>query len=119
MRGLEAIVPPSARVQLVWMRGYTYYLRRPYLLDSVFEEWRLAAALEGAPEPPDLTRALGTMGVTHLLVAEARLLRDGSSDTTPGRTATLRRRWERAVAEGAVTPRARWGGVVLYEVARP
>jgi Dolichyl-phosphate-mannose-protein mannosyltransferase len=115
MRALEAIVPPAGRVQLVWMRGYTYYLRRPYRLDSVFEEWRLAEALEGA----DLAAALRAAGVTHLLVGEPRLLRDGSSETTPGRTAALRRRWEQAVAEGAVVPRARWGGVVLYEVRAP
>ncbi len=119
MRALEAIVPPSSRVQLVWMRGYTYYLRRPFLFDSVFEEWRLASALDAAGEPADLARALRAMGVTHLLVAEPRLLRAGSSDTTPGRTEALRIRWERAVAEGALAPRGRWGGVVLYEVRAP
>ena len=48
MRALEALVPPTGRVALVWMRGYTYYLRRPYVLDSVFEEWRIAGALEAA-----------------------------------------------------------------------
>src|SRR5262249_2558059 len=103
----------------VWMRGYTYYLRRPYVLDSVFEEWRLAEALDRAPEPADLARALAAAGITHLLVSEPRLLHAGSSDTVPGRTAALRRRWERAVVEGALLPKARWGGVVLYEVRAP
>jgi 4-amino-4-deoxy-L-arabinose transferase-like glycosyltransferase len=116
MRALEALVPPSARIQLVWMRGYTYYLRRDYRLDAVFEEWRLAEALERAHDPADLARALRAAGVTHLLVNEQRLLRDGSSDTAPGRTVELRRRWEGAVAGGAVVPRGRWGSVVLYEI---
>ncbi len=116
MRALEALVPASARIQLVWMRGYTYYLRRAYRLDSVFEEWRLAEALEQAAEPGELARALADAGVTHLLVGENLLLRAGSSDTTPGRTAALRVRWERAIAAGVMVPRGRWGDVVLYEV---
>jgi hypothetical protein len=119
MRASEALVPPSGRIQLVWMRGYTYYLRRPYRLDPVFEEWRLAEALDGAQGPGDLARALRAAGITHLLVNEGRLLREGSSDTAPGRTETLRRRWERAVATGEVAARGRWGGVVLYKVAGP
>lgn len=119
MRSLEALVPASARIQLLGMRGYTYYLRRAYRLDSVFEEWRLAEALEGAAEPADLARALDAACVTHLLVAENRLLRAGSSDTTPGRTATLRARWERAIAAGAILARGQWGDVVLYEVRGP
>jgi hypothetical protein len=116
MRALEALVPPTGRVAIVWMRGYTYYLRRPYVLDSVFEEWRLAEAIEAAATPDDLARALAARGITHLLVNEPRLLRAGSADTKPGRTEALRARWERAVAAGSIAPRARWGGVVLYEV---
>ncbi len=119
MRSLEALVPPSGRVYLLWMRGYAYYLRRPYRLDSVFEEWRLAEALDAAPDPAELARALDAACVTHLLVGESRLLRAGSSDTAPGRTAALRRRWERAVADGALQLRARWGDVALYEVRAP
>ena len=113
--------PPDleGRVALVWMRGYTYYLRRPYVLDSVFEEWRIAEALDGAAAPSDFSRALAARGITHLLVNEPRLLRAGSSDTKPGRTEVLRRRWERAVAEGAIAERGRWGGIVLYEVRAP
>lgn len=117
MRELETYVPATSKILLVGMRGYTYYLRRPYRVDMVFEEWRLAETLEATREPADLAQALSAQGISFVLATDPRILRDGSSDTLPGRTVELRRRWERAIAEGMIAEVARWGEVSLYQVA--
>jgi 4-amino-4-deoxy-L-arabinose transferase-like glycosyltransferase len=113
---LEHLVPPDGKVWLIWMRGYSYYLRRPYLLDSVFEAYRLEKLLDQHESPPDQLAALHAEGVTHLLVHERFFLVDANADLTPGRTDRLRHRFETLVSRADLRPSSRWGPVVLYEV---
>jgi hypothetical protein len=116
MQAVDALVPQGARVWLVWMRGYTYYLRRPYRLDSVYEEWRLAELLDRATEPGDVPSWLRRDGVGYLLINERFFLQQGSADTSPGRTARLRGRFERLVQAGALRVVWRRNAVVLYAI---
>jgi len=115
MRELESIVPESGKVWLVWMRGYTYYLRRPYRLDSVFEAYRLEALLDETESPDDFQAALEDAGITHLLIHRDFFLVDGNADLEPGRTARLQRRFLRLVSAGLLPTAKKWGPVELYE----
>jgi hypothetical protein len=98
------------------MRGYTYYLDVPYKVDCVYEEWRFANLLDRSMNGAQFSRNLREEGATFLLVNESFFLRGGSSDTRPGRTAELRRRFEGLVAEGTLEPARRWDRVVLYRL---
>ena len=113
---LERLVPAEGKVWLVWMRGYTYYLRRPFRLDSVFEAYRLEGLLDAHEETADFVAALRADGVTHLLVHERFFLVDENAELTPGRTARLRRRFDRLTAQGYLRQVSRWGPVALYAV---
>jgi hypothetical protein len=115
-RELPSLVPPGERVWLLWMRGYTYYLDVPYKVDCVYEEWRFANLLDRSMNGAQFSRNLREEGATFLLVNESFFLRGGSSDTRPGRTAELRRRFEGLVAEGTLEPARRWDRVVLYRL---
>jgi hypothetical protein len=116
LRELEEFVPEGQRVWLVWMRGYTYYLRRPYRLDSVYEEWRLATLLEGCDDAAQVAPKLRAEGFSFLLINEQFFLKNGSADTRPGRTTALRARFEEAVARGDLRKVRAWGKITLYEV---
>jgi hypothetical protein len=106
-------------VWLVWTRGYTYYLDRPYRLDSVFEGWRFEALLDAAPDPPALAASLRAEGFTHVLVNRRFFLQGTNADTEPGRTARLRERFAAALAAGALVEEERWPTVTLLRVGGP
>jgi hypothetical protein len=116
LRAIGELVPPEGRVWLVWTRGYTYYLDRPYRLDSVFEGWRFEALVESSPSPEGLRASLRAEGFTHVLVNRRFFLEGTSADTEPGRTALLRARFEACVAAGALIEQRRWGAVTLLRV---
>ena len=119
LREVPAHVPEDGRVWLVWMRGYTYYLPRPYRLDNVFEAWRLEALLDAHEQPAELRTALAEAGISHLLVNHRYFLVDGNADLHQGqgRTQRLHARFERALEAGALHPVERWGPVALYGVS--
>jgi hypothetical protein len=116
---LEKFVPAGGRVWLVWMRGYTYYLRRAYRIDCVFEAWRLEALLDRSENPTGFGDALRSDGITHLLVNHRFFLQDGNADLRPGRTDLLQRRFAAFRDAGEIAPRASWGPITLYAVAEP
>jgi hypothetical protein len=116
---LEQFVPETGRVWLVWMRGYTYYLRRDYRIDCVFEAWRLEALLDRSEDATRFGDALRADGFTHLLVNHRFFLQNGNADLRPGRTDLLRSRFAAFVDAGEIAPRASWGGITLYSVAEP
>jgi hypothetical protein len=116
-RALGELVPPGARVWLLWMRGYTYHVDVPYKLDSVYEEWRFANLLDRSVDGAQFVRQLRAEGVSFLLVNEQFFLRAGSSDTRPGRTDELRGRFEALVRGGTLLEVRRWNRVVLYRLA--
>jgi hypothetical protein len=116
-REIERWVPEDGRVWLVWMRGYTYYLNRPYRLDCVFEAWRFEALLDASDAPRAVGAALRKDGITHVLVNHRFFLQGGNADLQPGRTDRLRERFAAALAQGQLTVRKRWGPIALYEVA--
>jgi hypothetical protein len=116
---LEQIVPEAGRVWLVWMRGYTYYLRRPYRIDCVFEAWRLEALLDRSENATLFGDALRSDGITHLLVNHRFFLQNGNADLRPGRTALLQSRFASFRDAGEIAPRASWGAITLYAVAQP
>jgi hypothetical protein len=113
-RELPALVPPGETVWLVWMRGYTYYLDRPYRLDAFLEGWRLEALLEAAASPRAAAAALARERIRFLLVNERFFLAPESVDVTPGRTALLASRFAALRESGLLSPVRRWGPVVLY-----
>jgi hypothetical protein len=115
-REIEAFVPEGGRVWLVWMRGYTYYLRRPYREDMVFEGWRLEQLLDREADPKEVRAALAKDGITHLLVHHAFFLMGGNADLEPGRTARLRERFDVLVRLGLFRPVRAWGPITLYAV---
>ncbi|MBI5546221.1 MAG: hypothetical protein HY901_20210, partial [Deltaproteobacteria bacterium] len=114
---IEALVPPQGRIWLVWMRNYTYYLRRPVRQDSVFEGYRLEALLDEVSDDRALPDALRTDGITHLLINHALFLWNDNADLRPGRTRKIRQRFEALVAQGAFRAVKSWGQIVLYEVS--
>ena len=116
---LERIVPEAGRVWLVWMRGYTYYLRRPYRIDCVFESWRLEALLDRSANATFFGDALRSDGITHLLVNHRFFLQNENADLRPGRTDLLQSRFASFRDAGEIAPRASWGAITLYAVAQP
>lgn len=116
MRELEQLVPEDGKVWLIWMRGYTYYLRRAYRIDSVFEAYRFEALLDESPDPEGALERLANDRITHLLIHGAFFLWEGNADLEPGRTDRIRRRFYRLIAEGGLYPTRSWGEVTLYEV---
>ncbi len=116
LRELDALVPPTGRVWLVWTRGYTYYLDRAYRLDSVFEGWRFEALLDQAPDPEALGASLRADGITHVLVNRRYFLQGTSADTEPGRTARLRGRFDAVLAAGTLVEEKRWKAMILFRV---
>ncbi|HWV39382.1 MAG TPA: phospholipid carrier-dependent glycosyltransferase [Vulgatibacter sp.] len=119
MRELERWVPEDGKVWLVWMRGYTYYLRRPYRLDSVFEAYRLEALLDETADSGEAPTRLRADGITHLLVHGRFFLRDGNADLRPGRTDRIRAAFDGLVRRGDLRLVQSWGEVELYEVRGP
>ncbi len=115
-QAMDDLIPADGRVWLVWTRGYTYYLDRPYRLDSVFEAYRLEAMLDEHAHPDALLAALRAEGVTHLLINQRFYLAGTSADLRPGRTELLRQRWQSALDAGVLIPQQRWGPVILYAV---
>lgn len=118
-RELERFVPESGRVWLVWMRGYTYYLRRPYRIDCVFEAWRFEALLDRTELAQHLGGALRADGISHLLINHRFFLQHDNADLRPGRTDLLRDRFAAALAAGELAPVHSWGTITLYAVAPP
>ncbi len=119
---VERLVPPDGKVWLLWMRTNTYYLRRPYREDMVFEAWRFEALLDRVSEPRQLVAELRRERITHLLVHGQFFLIDGAADLVPDsteRTDRLRARFDRAVADGLLVPVSRRGPITLYAVAGP
>lgn len=119
LKELDNLVRPTERVWLVWTRGYTYYLNRPYRLDSVFEAWRLEALFDESPDLDAVHAALARDGITHLLIHHRFYLAGTNADLSPGRTARLRARFVSALEGGLLVPVRTWGPVTLYAVARP
>lgn len=117
LRALHGVVSADARVWMIWMRGYTYYMDFPYKIDSVYEEWRFANLLDRSTDKAQFLGEMRKEGVSYVLLNEQFFLNRGSSDTRPGRTAALRQRFEALVGEGALVARGRWGRVVLYGVS--
>jgi hypothetical protein len=113
---LEKHVPPDGRVWLVWTRGYTYYLRRPYRLDSVFEAYRFEELLDRQGADSSLLDSLAADGISHVLVHGRFFLVDDNADLGPGRTTRLRARFDRLRADGRLVPAATWGDITLYLV---
>lgn len=118
-RGVEAHVPADRRVWLVWMRGYTWWLRREVREDMVFEAWRFEALLDEVVSPEHLKVALWEANVSHVLVNHRFFLVDDNADLEPGRTDRLRERFGRCVELGALEEVERWGPVALYAVGKP
>jgi hypothetical protein len=116
LRELDALVPPTGRVWLVWTRGYTYYLDRGYRLDSVFEGWRFEALVDEAADPAALAASLRADGFTHVLVNRRYFLQGTSADTAPGRTARLRARFDAVLAAGALVEEKKWKAMTLFRV---
>lgn len=118
-RELESFVPEDGRVWLVWMRGYTYYLHRPYRLDCVFEAWRFEALLDEAKDAASMGDALRRDGITHVLVNHRFFLQNDNADLRPGRTDLLRDRFAAALRAHELAEAKRWGSITLYRVASP
>jgi hypothetical protein len=116
LQDLSRDVAEGDRVWLVWMRGYTYYLDRPYRLDSIFEAWRLEAMLEAEAAPRAFGAALREDGIDYLLVNHRFFLDRESADLEPGRTQRLRDRFSSALRAGEIKPVRQWGPVILYAV---
>lgn len=113
---LEAFVPPQGRIWLVWMRNYTYYLRRPFKQDSVFEAYRFEALLDEAQDDAAVVSSLKADGITHLLIHHAFFLWNDNADLRPGRTRRIRERFASLGASGAFRALHSWGRITLYEV---
>jgi len=116
-REAEKIVSPGGKIWLVWMHNYTYYLRRPWIADQIFEDYRFSALIEESADPQAFRRALEARGVTHVLLHQRFFLAEGSADTMPGRTEILRKRFGRILEDGVLVPRLQRREVVLYEVS--
>jgi hypothetical protein len=113
---LEQVVPPTGKVWLVWMHDYTYYLRRPWVEDQIFEDFRFSQLLESSRTPADFSRALASDGVTHVLLNHRFFLSDGSADITEGRTERLRERFREMLGAQALVPVLQRQDVTLYTV---
>jgi hypothetical protein len=113
---LERLVPASGKVWLVWTRNYTYYFRRPYRLDCVFEGYRFEHLLENATTDATFRDALKAEGITHVLVNHRFFLRDDNADEAPGRTRVLEDRFRQLTEHGTLRPQLKWRETVLYEV---
>ncbi|MFH1468844.1 MAG: phospholipid carrier-dependent glycosyltransferase [Pseudomonadota bacterium] len=113
---VERLVPPDGRIWLVWMRNKTYYLRRAFRVDCVFEAWRFEELLDAHEEPAETVAALRADGITHMLIHHRFFLAGKNADLTLGRTARLQRRFLELVQAGGLVPLRRWDYVALYEV---
>lgn len=116
LQALHGLVPDNTRVWMIWMKGYTYYMDFPYKIDCVYEEWRFANLLEKSTSAGDFLANLQKEGVSYLLINEQFFLTQGSSDTRPGRTVELRKRFDSWKKEGIFIERERWGRVILYSL---
>jgi len=114
---LEQLVPPDGRIWMVWMRNKTYYLRRDYRVDCIFEAWRLEQLLDAHEDPQTLAAELRAQGLSHLLVHHRFFLVGQNADLEAGRTDRLRERFLALVDSGLLLPVRRWDYVALYQVA--
>ncbi len=114
---VEELVPPGGRIWLIWMRGKTYYLRRDYRMDCIFEAWRFEALLDEHERPEDVVAALQRDGITHLLIHHRFFLVGKNAELEPGRTERLRQRFVALADSGLLSPLRRWDYVALYQVA--
>jgi len=112
---VEALVPANGKVWLVWTRNFTYYFKRPYRLDCVFEGYRFEALLDESGDDEAFVAQLRTLGVTHLLINHRFFLAGDNADTTPGRTERLRQRFSGLVDRGALAQVMQEGPVALYQ----
>ncbi len=117
MQELDQLVPPHGRVWLVWMRGHTYYLTRPYRVDSVFEAWRLEALLDESGSQEEVLASLEADGITHLLIHHRFFLANNNADLREGRTQEIRVRFDSLLHGGVLEPIKSWGPITLYRVA--
>lgn len=113
---IHEVVPRSGRVWLVWMRNKTYYLRRDFRVDCIFEAWRFEELLDEREDPTAFEAALVADGITHVLIHHRFFLVGRNADLEPGRTERLRRRFMAMVEAGALQPVRRWDYIALYEV---
>jgi hypothetical protein len=113
---VERLVPPDGKVWLVWMRNMTYYLRRPFRVDCVFEAWRFEELLDAHEDPAEAVAALQAGGITHVLIHHRFFLAGKNADLTPGRTARLQQRFLALVQRRGLIPLRRWDYVALYQV---
>jgi hypothetical protein len=68
----------GAKVFLVNMRNFGYFLDCPWRADFVFEYFRLGSELEAAEKPSELLPFFREMGITHLMIDEAVTLSSGA-----------------------------------------
>jgi 4-amino-4-deoxy-L-arabinose transferase-like glycosyltransferase len=68
----------GAKVFLVNMRNFGYFLDCPWRADFVFEYFRLGGELESADKPSALLPFFQEMGITHLMIDEAVTLSSGA-----------------------------------------
>ncbi len=116
-RELESVVPPGGKVWLVWMHNYTYYLRRPWRADQIFEDERFSNALDASDTPAAFARKLAADGISAVLLNERFFLTDDNADRGELRTPRLKQRFTDVVAAGVLVPVRRDRDVVLYRVA--
>ncbi len=113
---VEKFVPEDGRIWLVWMRNKTYYLRRDFRVDCIFEAWRFEELLDEHEEPAAVLAELLGAEITHVLIHHRFFLVGRNADLTPGRTERLRRQFMGLVAADVLHPVRRWDYIALYEV---
>jgi hypothetical protein len=116
-RELQQFVPVNGKVWLVWMHNYTYYLRRPWRADQIFEDERFSDALDASPTPAAFAAKLAADGIAAVLINERFFLADDSADRGEPRTGRLRQRFEQAMSAGVLVPVTRRREVTLYRVS--
>ena len=101
---LESYVPEDGKIWLVHTRAHTYYLRRDYRLDCVFEEWRLVESLAEGPDSARFEDELRAEGFTHLLINHAFFLTTVDDETR----SVLESRFESMLKQGVLVREASW-----------
>ncbi|MBI3079388.1 MAG: glycosyltransferase family 39 protein [Deltaproteobacteria bacterium] len=74
-RWINQELPPGARVFMVWMRNYGFYLDRPYYSDSVYEAYTIERVLSEAADAESVRTWFRQRGFTHLLINHRLFLR--------------------------------------------
>ncbi len=116
-KDLESLVLPSGKIWLVWMRAHTYYLRRSFREDMVFEAYRFEDLLDRA-SLPTIHQSLNKDQITHILIHHQFFLWNNNADLTPGRTDNIRQKFENLIRTGILHKKRQWGEIALYSVEK-